>query len=120
MTKDNINTEITNTISAKNATPDKATYEFVITTFRGLGTCVKHKYIEMTFEDELDTETLLMCIDLALERGDLVKPTMGCISAPEFAEKSHTDFTAGGEDKQLVGYKQHLNTTEGGRSNETF
>ena len=101
MTKENINTEITHTASAIDDTPSEATYEFVVMTFRELGTCEKHKYIGMMFEDELDEENLLQCLDLALERGDLVNPTIGCISAPEFAEKSHPDSTTWDEDEPV-------------------
>ncbi len=89
MTKESNSTGITHTALATDANPDEATYEFVVATFRNLGTCVKHKYIGMTFEDELDEETLLQCLDLALELGDLVKPTLGCVCVPEFAEQAH-------------------------------
>ena len=104
MTKESNSIGITHTALATNATPDEATYEFVVTTFKRLGTCVKHKYIGMTFKDELDEEILVQCLDLALERGDLVRPTIGCISAPEFAEKSHPAIAGKDEGKRTVRY----------------
>jgi hypothetical protein len=72
----------------------------------------------------LEEETLLQCLALALERGDLVKPTIGCISAPEFAEKSHSAIAGKDEDERTVRYtieqleaykQQHLRKAEEGQ-----
>lgn len=125
MTKESNSTSKTHNALTTDATPDEATYEFIVTTFKRLGTCVKHKYIGMTFEDELDEEILVQCLDLALERGDLVRPTIGCISAPEFAGKSHPAIAGKDEGertirytvKQLEAYKrQHLSKAGEGQA----
>jgi hypothetical protein len=85
----NANGQYENEVQGGGLSRKPAAYDFVVATIRNFGTCVKHKTIVMTFEDELDEDTLSKCLDLALELGDLVKPTLGCVSAPEFAEHAH-------------------------------
>ena len=125
MTEESNDTGITHTTLTTDAAANEATYEFVLTTFKRLGTCVKHKYIGMTFGEELDEEILVQCLDLALERGDLVRPTIGCISAPEFAGKSHPAIAGKDENErtvkhtveQLEAYKwQHLSKAGEGQA----
>jgi hypothetical protein len=62
-------------------------YDFVVATIKGFGSCARWKDLDIEFGEHFDN--LPQIIETALERGDLVRPSIGCVCGPEIAELAH-------------------------------
>lgn len=64
-------------------------YDYVVTTIRRNGRCMRWKDVAIEFGEMFDEDAFPQILELALERGDLVKAPLGCVCTPENVEESH-------------------------------
>lgn len=62
------------------------TYKLILSEIADSKGCVRWKDIDATLGDRIENSILAKHIDIALECGDLVRISIGCICAPEYVE----------------------------------